>query len=513
MTELDPRPRLSPVVWAVAAAAVAMVVSTAGRYGIFRDEYYYLMCADHLAWGYVDHPPLAMAFLKFWKSLFGDSALALRFPPALLNGLTALGAALVARELRGGAAAQVMTAVAVALMPGVLALGAFYSMNSFDVAFWVLLAWIVCRLLDPSADRRWWWGLGLAFGLGLLNKYSVLFVGVGLAVGVVFSPLRRELFSRYRIVGAALALVLVLPHLVWQVRAGWPTLEFMRNAHDLKNVALSPGDFWSEQLLMAHPLYAPIWLTGLVGLLLAPRLRPWRPLGVAFGVVGLWLTFSHAKPYYLVPAYTLVMPAGAVLITHGLARWRRLGRIAAVALPLLLALGGLIVAPLAIPLLSPDDFVAWEQTLGLRPRNAEHNTVGVLPQHFSDRFGWEEMARTVSGVAETLSPGERTRCLVVADNYGECGAINYWGLPAGVRPAVSGHNSCYTWWPADFEPEIVLVVGGSRERQEETFTSVELGAMHHSEMAMPFEQDVPVWICRGWKVDPSVARQNSRSAV
>jgi 4-amino-4-deoxy-L-arabinose transferase-like glycosyltransferase len=296
MIDLESRPPLSRAAWFVAVGIVVLLLSTAGRYGIFRDEYYYLMCADHPAWGYVDHPPLAMIFLGLWKAIFGSSVLALRIPPALLGGAVALGAALLAREMRGGAAAQVLAAVVAGLIPGVLALGSFYSMNTFDVALWVLVAWIVCRLLDPAGDRRWWWGLGVAVGIGLLNKYSMVFLGVGLGVGILLSPLRRELLSRNRLAGSLLVLVIVLPHLIWQIHHGWPTLEFIRNAHELKNVAMSPVDFWNEQLLMAHPGFLPVWLIGLTGLLLLPRLRPWRPLGVAFVVIGLCGDHRLARP-------------------------------------------------------------------------------------------------------------------------------------------------------------------------------------------------------------------------
>ena len=510
MTTLDRRPPLSPLVWFVAAAVVALLLSTAGRYGIFRDEYYYLMCADHPAWGYVDHPPLAMFFLWMWKAVFGASVLALRVPPALLMGATALVAGLLAREMRGGAASQVLAAVTVGLMPGLLALGGFYSMNPFDVVFWVLVAWLVCRLLDPAADRRWWWGLGLAVGLGLLNKYSLLFLVVGLGIGILLSPLRRELLSRHRIVGSLIVVVLVLPHAIWQIVNGWPTLEFIRNAHDLKNVAMSPGDFWGEQLLLAHPGFLPLWLAGLLGLLIWPRLRPWRPLGVAFVVVAAWLTFSHAKPYYLGAAYPMVMAAGAVMITDWLARWHRVSRVTAIALPLLLAAEGLAIAPLAIPLLSPTGFVSWTQTLGLSPRNAEVSAIGALPQHFADRFGWEELAQTVREVTDGLTPAERAVCLVVTGNYGECGALNHWGLSEGVRPAVCGHNSCHGWWPADYAPEFVVAVGVSRSRLEEIFASLEAVAVHRADLAMPYESELTVWICRDWKVAPAEARAGAR---
>lgn len=513
MNDLAPRARVTPWIWPVAAGVAGLLLSTAARYGIFRDEFYYLMCAAHPAWGYVDHPPLAMIFLKAWTTLFGDSIWSLRVPGALLGGAVTVGAAMLAREMRGGATAQVLAAITVGLMPGTLALGAFYSMNTFDVAFWVGIAWIVCRLLDANSDRRWWWALGAAFGLGVLNKYSVGFLGVGLGVGLLLSPLRRELLSRKGLAAAAIALVLALPHLIWQVASGWPTLEFIRNAQGLKNIHLGVAGFWGQQVLMAHPGYLPLWLAGLTGLLATRRLRPWRPLGVAYAVVAVWLTVQGAKPYYLVPAYPLVMTAGAVVIFGWLERWRRAARPAAIVLPLLLAVEGLLIAPLAIPLLSISDYMAWERTLGLRPKMTEHNEVGVLPQHFADRFGWEDLARTVRAVVEKLPPSERSTCLVVAQNYGECGAINYWGLPEGVRPAVSGHNSCYTWWPVDIEPGVVVIVGASRSSAERVFETVRLGGTHRSDLAMPYEQELSVWVCRGWRMTPAEAREAARFAI
>jgi hypothetical protein len=394
-----------------------------------------------------------------------------------------------------------------------LALGGFYSMNPFDVGFWVLAVWIVCRLLDPTGDRRWWWGLGIAFGLGILNKYSMIFLGVGLAAGILLSPLRRELLSRNRVLGSSIVFVIVLPHLLWQFANDWASLEFIRNAREHKNLAMSPPEFWQEQLLMAHPGFTPVWLLGLGGLLLAPRLKTWRPLGIAFLVIGAWLTLQKAKPYYLVPAYPMIMAAGAVAITHWLSRWRRLSKGTAIGLPIFLAIQGLLIAPLAIPLLSPERFVAWEQTLGLRPRDMEVNQVGVLPQHFADRFGWEGLAQSVSGVVEALPADERGRCLVFTDNYGECGAINYWGLPEGAPAAVSGHNSCYSWWPADFEPSVYVAVGESRERWELSFEEVELATVHHDEQAMPFEQEIAIWLCRKPVIPHREFRQRQRFAI
>jgi hypothetical protein len=336
---------------------------------------------------------------------------------------------------------------------------------------------------------------------------------VGLGVGLIASPRRRELWSRPALVGAGIVIALGLPHLVWQISGGWPTLEFIRNAHEHKNVAMPPGAFWSEQLLMAHPAFAPAWLVGLCGLLFARRLRPWRPLGIAFVVVGVWLTVQHAKPYYLVPAYPALMAAGAVLIGHWLARWARISRVVAVALPVLVIALGLVIAPMAIPVFGPERYLAYEQTLGLRPRDAEVNATGALPQHFADRFGWRELAETVAEVHATLPAADRDRCLIATGNYGECGAINYWGPELGLPTAVSGHNSCFTWWPERGDWTVVLIVGGSREQVESMFARVELGAVRESPLAVPNEQSLPVWVCREPLRTPTELRAEARFAI
>jgi hypothetical protein len=212
--------------------------------------------------------------------------------------------------------------------------------------------------------------------------------------------------------------------------------------------------------------------------------------------VGLWLSLQNAKPYYLVAAYPMVLAAGAVAVSEWLARWRSLARLTDVALPLLAAAAGLVVAPMTIPLLEAEAYVAYEQALGLRPRDMEVNATAELPQHFADRFGWRELTVTVAGVVTALPADERARCLIVTGNYGECGALIYWGDEHELPPVVSGHNSCHSWWPEALEPEVVVVVGASRERLATLFADVALAATNQADWAMPYESTVPVWVCR-----------------
>src|SRR5215468_4743111 len=226
------------LVFATALVVVALQLATGWRYGLFRDELYYLACASHLDWGYVDHPPLSIGVLAGVRALLGDSLFALRIVPALLFGSLVWLAARLAREMGGGRFAQSLAALAVAIAPQYLALAGFYSMNAFDLVFWALGTPLVARLVRTN-DLRLWRPLGVVIGLGLLTKISMLLFALGLAVAVLLTPLRRHLARRELWEGVALALVLASLYALWQLRHDWATVEFTRNAARYKNVALS----------------------------------------------------------------------------------------------------------------------------------------------------------------------------------------------------------------------------------------------------------------------------------
>src|SRR5262250_423666 len=218
--DLSADARTPTFVLVTATAVVAVQLATGWRYGLFRDELYYLACASHRDWGYVDHPPLSIVVLAGVRALLGDSLLALRIVPALLLGLLVWLTARLAREMGGGRFAQSVAGLAVAISPQYLALTGFYSMNAFDLVFWALGALVVARLVR-SDDVRLWRLLGVVIGLGLLNKISMLLFALGLAVAVLLTPLRRHVVQRELWEGVALALLLASPYLLWQLRHEW----------------------------------------------------------------------------------------------------------------------------------------------------------------------------------------------------------------------------------------------------------------------------------------------------
>jgi hypothetical protein len=286
------------------------------------------------------------------------------------------------------------------------------------------------------------------------------------------------------------------PHLLWQVRHDWPTLEFIGNAQRYKIAVLSPMQFLSAQVLQMHPLSAPIWVAGLAWLLVGKEGRRHRALGIVYVVAFLTMVLQKSKPYYLGPAYPVLFAAGAVAFE----RWTR-DRTAM--RPVLLgtfAASGLVIAPLAIPLLPVESFIAYQRVLGMGPPAEERQVLGSLPQHFADRFGWEELAVAVAAVHSALPPGEKAAALIVTSNYGEAGALRYYGPRHGLPPAVSQHNNYFLWGPGRAEASVVIAVGMKADDLRGAFESVSEGGRFESRYAMPFETRHPILVCRGPKL-------------
>jgi 4-amino-4-deoxy-L-arabinose transferase-like glycosyltransferase len=500
--------RLPWIASLAAAAHAALNLATSFTYPIFRDELYYLACADHLDWGYVDHPPLSVALLWLVRATLGDSVLALRLLPAVTGGLLVLLGARIARELGGGRSAAGLAAVAVAIAPQYLGLAGIYSMNVYNLVAWACLAWILVRLVKTD-DPRLWLPLGAVAGLGLLNKVSVLFFLAGLGVAVLATPLRRHLRTPWPWVGGGLALLLFAPHLLWQIQHGWPTLEFIRNAQARKIAAISPLSFLGAQVLEIHPLNLPLWLGGLAALLAGRELRRFRALGIVYLTALALMVVQKSKPYYLGAAYPMLLAAGATAAEGLLAgrRWLR------TAIPSVLASGGVALAPFAVPLLPVESFIAYQRAVGMEPGTDENHQLGPLPQFFADRFGWEELATAVGSVYHALPPEERARTIIVAANYGEAGAVDYYGRRLGLPRASSPHNNYHLWGLALSDPEVVIAVGISSESLERTFESVTVAARWSSPYAMPYQTRHPIHVCRGFKRPPAEVWREARSFI
>jgi len=499
-------PEPAPLAWhlllGLACLQAALHLATNGRWGPFRDELYYLACADHLAWGYVDHPPLSIALLAGWRALVGDGIWAIRLLSTAAGAALVFLTGLVARELGGRPAAQGLAAEAVLIAPAVLATTAFYSMNAFEPLVWVGATLLLIRILRREAElpagragfAPWLW-LGLLLGFGLLNKISILLLGAGLAVGLLATPARRHFARPGPWLAAAIALALFAPHLIWQARMGWPTLEFMANARAEKMVPLSPPAFFAEVMLETHPANLLLWVLGCVWLFAARAARPLRALAWIWPVTALVLMLRHGKPYYLAPAQPLLLAAGAVVAAGWLGRRWRPG---VPVLAVLLALGGLFTLPLCVTLLSPAATASYLAATGLQPTPSEFSHRNqTLPQHLADHLAWQEQAEAEAAAFATLSEAERADCLLLVSNYGQAGAADYYrkrGL--ALPPTVCGHNSYWHWWPQGRGGDTAIAVNISEEALRASYEEVTLWRQLEVPFAMDYEGRARIYLCK-----------------
>ena len=463
-------------------------------YGYFRDEFYYIACGEHLALGYVDLPPFIALVTAFSRWLMGDTLFAIRFFPAVAGAITVFLAGRIVLALGGKLYAQALAAMAVIVSPLYLNIGNSLSMNPFDQLFWTLALLLIIRILKQETTKDWL-SLGIILGLGLQNKISVLFLGFGFLVGLLLTQERKRFLSWKIWVAGGIALLIFLPHILWQVANGFPTLEFMRNAAMHKNVALKPGQFIAGQLLEIHPFIFPLLLIGLYFFLLSKDGKPFRVLGWIYVSIFIVFIFTHAKTYYIGPIYPTMLAGGAVCLEGWLRKprifWLRPTNI------FIIVFGGIITAPLALPILPVEKFIAYQEWMGIRPQVGENHEMGPLPQHYADMFGWEEMVATIASVYQNLSEEARNRCGIYTQNYGEAGAVDFFGPKYSLPKAVCGHNNYWHWGLRGQTIEVLIILGGRRENHLRAFESVEEMAVFHHPYVMPYENNMSVYVCRG----------------
>jgi hypothetical protein len=481
---------------ALMAVSFLLHMLTAGNYGVFRDEFYYIECAKHLAWGYVDQPPFSIAVLAGSLALFGDSPAALRFIPALIGALMVAAVWLIAGEMGGGRWAKSLAALAVFFCPQLIGSTSNYSMNPFDYLFWASGFYLLIRIFRTE-DKRLWLVFGAVAGLGLLNKISMLFFLFGMVAGLLLTPRQKELAGGWFWAGAGIAAMLFLPHVLWQIAHGWPTLEFMANAQKYKMASMPPLQFLRGVWMDNNPMNVLVWLPGFAALLFVRSFGRFRPLGWLFIFTLALLIVQKGKPYYLAPAMPLLFAAGGKAMEQALSgRWKKLRPLPIGAVVVV----GLISLPFCLQILPVGDFIAYQNFLGIKSVEGEKHEMGDLPQFYADHFGWENMAKTVAGVYATLTLEQKKDCVVYGRNYGEAGAIDYFAKKYDLPPAISEHNNYYLWGPGRFKGGAIIFIGVPPEELRSEYTVVEQRALIVSEHAMPYETNLPVCVCFGLKL-------------
>jgi hypothetical protein len=473
--------------------------NTFAGYGIFRDEYYYLACSQHLDLGYVDQPPLSIYILALNSILFGKSLFAIRLIPAVAGALTVLFTGIMVRKLGGGRFAIGVACLSLIVAPVILAMNNFYSMNCLDILLWALAAYLLIRMVKEDNPRLWIL-LGLVIGFGLLNKISMGFFALGLFIAIMVTKQRKDLTTPWPYVGAGLAVILFLPYIIWNVSNDMAHLEFIRNTSNVKYGSLTPIDFISGQLLMIHPVTLPVWLSGLYFYFINKEGKVFRMLGIIYVTVFLiFIVNGHSKAEYMSPAYAMLFAAGAVQVEKIIDR--RFFKRLKYTLPVIILLGGIVTSPLVLPYLPVESFIKYTKAIGFAPQSSEAKELAQLPQHYADMFGWENMAHMVSRVYVSLPPEEKPHTVVYAHNYGEAGAIEYYSYKFELPPVLSPHNSYWIWGWDEIKKnyQTFIIIGGRLEDHLFSLEKVEEAGFIKCRYCMPYENNLPIFIGRGLK--------------
>ena len=513
-TTVPTQQKLSPattgiaIIWAIAVAKFLFHLYFNNRYGYFRDEFDYIACGDHLAWGYVDQPPLIPFLTHVSRAVLGDSLRAIRFVPALASSLLVVQTAYITRELGGRFYAMLLAALAVVIAPQYLSNGSLLGTNCLEPNLWMACAYFVILAIKRDDPRYWLW-VGVFAGLGLEEKYSIALFVFGIVVGLLLTAQRRALLNKWFWLGALAMFLIFLPNLLWNIHYHWPFLQLMHNIRaEGRDVVLPAGHYFFQQTLLVHPLTAPIWIAGLIAFFVWRPLKPYRVLGWSYVVCYSVFFILHGKNYYLAPIYPMLMAAGAVLIDSKLSgetgalarpvRSPRLSWLKPVIVVVLLAAGAHLV-PITVPVFSPDRFLAYTKTLPFKLPVMEHSHArAALPQWYADQFGWNEVVAETAVAWNQIRPEERSGCGIFAQDYGQAGAIDFLGRQYGLPKSLSGHQTWYLWGPRGYSGDCMIVLDDTRETLEQLWNNVQyVGTSADNPYAL--EKQIDVFICRGSK--------------
>ncbi|MEO9170929.1 MAG: glycosyltransferase family 39 protein [Candidatus Baltobacteraceae bacterium] len=483
----------------VAIATLILHLATASRYGYFRDELYFIACSKHLAWGYVDQPPL-VAIAAYFSAPFDYHLVALRFLPVLSASVATIAAAQIARELGGGRFAQFFTAVAVALTPAYLLLGNVLTTTSFEALSWTLAAWCTIRIVRGGGGT-WWIALAAAVTFGLYGKYSMALLVAALLGALLMTQQRRVLATWWLALGAATALLLIAPNFAWQAAHGWPFFEVLRGdaAHrhafnsgvalEYRNFFANARAFANEQLIYTNPVAVPVWLMGLAAPFAWTRLRDMRFISLAYAVLFAVAVVLEAKGYYIIGIYATLLAVGAVALERA-AMWLRTGALVA------LATVAVVVLPLSIPVLSLQRFIGYTTFFGMTGGSGA--PAHLMQPVYAEEFGWERLARDVARSYNAIDFRTRSRTAIYADTYADAGAIDFFGAKYGLPAAISSQNSYWLWGTRGYDGRTILAIGASRiDLLKHYYRHVELVSTSDEPLKWIVEGPAPVYLCSG----------------
>ena len=445
------------IVLTLGVAVLFVHLLTGGRYGFHRDELATLDDARHLAWGYVAYPPVTPFFGWISLRLFGLSLTGFRVFAAVSVSVAVVLTGLMAREMGGTTEAQALATSAA--IPFALGAGSLMQYVSFDYLAWVACSYFFIRLCK-SRDPRWWLAIGGCIGFGMLAKYSMLVCVLAVAAGMLSTQLRADLRSKWLWLGVAASVVIFLPNLIWQIQNDFVSLDFLRYIHERDVRIGRTKNFLPDQLELTL-FTLPLAMLGLFFYFVSKRGGPSHGIGYLYVIPLIIFLAAKGRGYYLAPAYPVLYAGGAVYGAELISNIRPLRR----SLVRGFAWAGVVItiffsAACFVPMAPVDS--RWARQ------------AFKVNEDFREEIGWPELVQKLAQIRDSLDPAERSRLGILAGNYGEAGAINAYGKEYGLSEAICGTNSFWARGFGDPPPEILIVIGLSREFGDRHFESCEL---------------------------------------
>lgn len=422
-------------------------------YELHRDEMLYLQQGNHLAWGFMEVPPLLSVFAKLALA-FGGSFFWIKFWPSLIGAINVFVVCKMSAEMGGKAFAQFVSGLCM-IVAAYLRVHYLFQPNFLEIFFWTLSAYYIIRYINTQ-EVKYLYCLTTALALGFLSKYSVAFFAAGIFIGLLLTQNRKLLTSKHLYLAALLAFIIILPNLVWQYDHKWPVVHHMQELRETQLQYIDPVDFLVNQLLMHFPCFF-IWIGGLIWLLFFREGKPYRILAWMYLTVLILLTVTNGKDYYTLGVYPMLFAAGAVWLQHVTSLKRYWLRYVSVALILLLFIP---LIPLLLPVWKPEKLATYYNTTGFNKTGIlrwEDLQEHPLPQDFADMLSWKELGSKVSRIYASLPESTKSKTLIFCRNYGLAGATIYYGK--GLPQVTTDNASFLFWMPDKYNIKHLLFVG------------------------------------------------------
>jgi hypothetical protein len=480
----------------------ALHLYMAPGYSFFGDELYTIALSNHLAFGYVDLPPLVPALMALSRALLGESLLAYRIVPALAGSITLVFVCLIAKELGGKAFAVALSALSFIVTPVWLIVDSIFCYDSIDQMVLAGFLYVLVRFLR-AGNRKLWILMGVIAGIACNTKMTLPFLGPGFLIALLVSKYRKDLLTPWPWLGGAICLAMVTPYLLWQSTNHWPTLEYWTNYGTARVYQASLPQYLINILVYMNPFLLPLWIMGLYRIFRRMDGVNYGFLGLLFLVTLALMFMLHASARMLAELFVPLLAAGAVFIEElfsGL-RWEK-GMKAATATYLLVV--GIYIFPVCLPILTPTQLKTYTKTFmpfALTVKEFNGMNFSTSPA-LAGRLGWEELARDVAVVYEGLPAQDRAVAGIYADGYMPAGAIDQLGPRCDLPHAVSGHLTYYLWGPG-YSWEVMIIITGRTNNMAVFFDECEFKAVtRRGDNALG--GDLYIHVCRKPKVSPDV---------